>query len=56
MADNLLDTFRQQETEQLLQMQQYNQWSQLMIELLIQEQEERLLASDLSVDADSTLF
>lgn len=47
---NLLETFRQQQAEQLTQSAQFNRWSRVLIELLIREQEEKLLASDLPVD------
>ena len=48
----LLERFRKQEAENLALSMQFNRWSQLLIDLLIAEQEQKLLASDLPVDAD----
>jgi hypothetical protein len=54
MATNLLESFRQQQAKQLTQSVQFNRWSRVLIEVLIREQEEKLLASDLPVDEDET--
>jgi len=54
MATNILETFRQQQAQQLTQSVQFNRWSRVLIEVLIQEQEEKMLASDLPVDEDET--
>ena len=50
MSDNILTEFQQQESETTALAVQLNRWSLVMIELLIQEQEEKLLASDLPVE------
>jgi hypothetical protein len=51
MSD-ILSTFQQQEAEATARMLQLNRWSLVMIELMISEQEEKLLASDLPVEGD----
>ena len=50
---NLREQLRQQEAESLAQSVQFNRWSLVMIELMIREQEQKLVASDLPVDSDS---
>lgn len=50
MSNNILSDFQQQEVEATAKMVQLNRWSLVMIELMIQEQEAKLLASDLPVD------
>jgi len=52
MSNNILTDFQQQEAETTARMVQFNRWSLVMIELMIREQEEKLLASDLPVDVD----
>ena len=52
MSNNILTDFQQQEAETTARMVQFNRWSLVMIELMIQEQEGKLLASDLPVDGD----
>ena len=52
MSNNILTEFQQQEAETTAKMVQLNRWSLVMIELMIQEQEQKLLASDLPVDGD----
>ena len=54
MSSNILTEFQQQEAETTARMVQLNRWSLVMIELMIQEQEAKLLASDLPVDVDET--
>ena len=54
MSSNILTEFQQQEAETTAKMVQLNRWSLVMIELMIQEQEAKLLASDLPVDVDET--
>lgn len=49
----LREQLRQQEAESLARSVQYNRWSLVMIELMIREQEQKLVASDLPVDSDS---
>lgn len=50
MSKNLLETFHQQEAETIALSMKLNRWSQVMIRVMITEQEEKLLASDLPVD------
>jgi hypothetical protein len=52
MSNNILSEFQQQEAETTALQVKFNRWSLVMIELMIQEQEEKLLASDLPVDGD----
>jgi hypothetical protein len=51
MSD-ILSTFQQQEAEATARMLQLNRWSLVMIEVMITEQEEKLLASDLPVEGE----
>ena len=53
MSNKLLDQFRQQEADNIAFSVQFNRWSRVMIEVMIREQEQKLVASDLPVDADS---
>jgi len=50
MSNKILDRFRRQEADGIAMSVQFNHWSQVMIELMIQEQEQKLVASDLPVD------
>lgn len=52
MSDNILTDFQQQEAETTAAMIQFNRWSQALIERMIREQEEKMMASDLPVDGD----
>ena len=52
MSNDILTEFQQQEAETTASMVQFNRWSLVMIELMIQEQEAKLLASDLPVDTE----
>lgn len=54
MTNSLLAQFQQQEAENTAMQVQLNRWSMVMIQLMIQEQDEMLLASDLPVDAEET--
>ena len=54
MSSNILTEFQQQEAETTARMVQLNRWSLAMIEMMIQEQEAKLLASDLPVDVDES--
>ena len=54
MSNNILTDFQQQEAEATAKMVQLNRWSLVMIELMIREQEAKLLSSDLPVDVDET--
>ena len=53
MSNKLLDQFRQQEAENIALSVKFNRWSLVMIEIMIGEQEQKLVASDLPVDADA---
>jgi hypothetical protein len=50
MSNDVLMEFQQQEAESTALAVQLNRWSLVLIDLLIQEQEEKLLAGDLPVD------
>ena len=50
MSNKLLDRFRRQEAENIAARVKFQRWSLVMIELLIREQEQKLLASDQPVD------
>jgi len=50
MSNDVLVEFREQEAESTALAVQLNRWSLVLIELLIQEQEKKLLAGDLPVD------
>lgn len=50
MSNKLLDQFRQQEAENIALSVKFNRWSLVMIEIMIGEQEQKLVASDLPVD------
>ena len=55
MSNKLLDQFRQQEADNIALSVKFNRWSLVMIEMMIGEQEQKLVASDLPVDGDSGL-
>ncbi len=55
MSNKLLDQFRQQEADNIALSVKFNRWSLVMIEIMIQEQEQKLVASDLPVDGDGEL-
>ena len=50
MTTKLLEQFRQQEAENVALSAKFNRWSLVMIEVMIQEQEQKLIASDLPVE------
>ncbi len=52
MSHTLLDQFRQQEADNIALSVKFNRWSLVMVEVMIQEQEQKLVASDLPVDGD----
>ena len=52
MSNKLLDQFRQQEAENIALSVKFNRWSLVMIEIMIAEHEQKLVASDLPVDAE----
>lgn len=53
MSNKLLDRFRQQEADNIALSVKFNHWSLVMITQMIQEQEQKLVASDLPVDIDN---
>ena len=52
MGNKLLDQFRRQEADNIALSVKFNRWSLVMVEVMIQEQEQKLVASDLPVDGD----
>jgi hypothetical protein len=52
MSYNVLDQFQQQEAEKVALSVKFNQWSLVMIEVMIGEVEKKLSDSDLPVDGD----
>ena len=52
MSNKLLDQFRQQEADNIALSVKFNRWSLVMVEVMIREQEQKLVASDLPVDSD----
>lgn len=52
MRNNVLDQFRQQEADTIALSVRFNRWSLVMIEIMIQEQEQKLVASDLPVEGE----
>ena len=54
MSDDVMKQFQQQEAENIALSVKFNRWSLVMIGVMIQEQEQKLVASDLPVDSDST--
>ena len=55
MSNKLLDQFHQQEADNIALSVKFNRWSLVMAELMVNEQEQKLVASDLPVDGDSDL-
>ena len=53
MSDNVIDQFRQQEADGLALGVQLNRWSLALMEQMIADLEQKLVASDLPVDAES---
>ena len=51
--DNVLKQFQQQEAENIALSVKFNRWSLVMVGVMIQEQEQKLVASDLPVDSDN---
>jgi hypothetical protein len=52
MSNKLLDQFHQQEADNIALSVKFNRWSLVLIEQMIQEQEQKLLASDQPVDSE----
>lgn len=52
MSNKLLDQFRQQEADNIALSVKFNRWSLVMVDVMIQEQEQKLVASDLPVEGD----
>jgi len=55
MSSKLLEQFRQQEADTIALSVKFNRWSRVMIQFMIQEQEQKLVASDLPVEGDGDL-
>jgi len=53
MSDDAMKQFQQQEAESIALSVKFNRWSLVMIGVMIQEQEQKLVASDLPVDGDN---
>ncbi len=53
MSDDVMEQFQQQEAENIALSVKFNRWSLVMIGVMIQEQEQKLVASDLPVDSES---
>ena len=53
MSNNVIDQFNQQEADNIALSVKLNRWSRVMIAVLIREQEQKLVASDLPVDAQA---
>lgn len=52
MSEEVVDELRRQEAGAVALSVKYNRWSRVMIAVLIQEQEQKLVASDQPVDDD----
>lgn len=50
MSNKLLDQFRQQEADNIALSVKFNHWSRVMVEVMIRDQEQKLVASDQPVD------
>lgn len=55
MSNKNLEQFHQQEAELLALSVTFNRWSLVMIELMIREREQKLVASDLPVEGEGEL-
>ncbi len=55
MSDKQLEQFQQQEAELLALSVTFNRWSQVMVELMIREREQKLVASDLPVEGEGEI-
>ena len=53
MSDDVMKQFQQQEAENIALSVKFNRWSLVMVGVMIQEQEQKLVASDLPVDSES---
>ncbi len=53
MSNKDIEQFHQHEAENIALSVKFNRWSLVMIEVMIGEQEQKLVASDLPVDNDS---
>ena len=52
MSNEVVDELHRQEAGTIALSAKYNRWSLAMIEVMIREQEQKLVASDLPVDGD----
>ncbi len=53
MSDDVMEQFQQQEAENIALSVKFNRWSLVMIGVMIQEQEQKLVASDMPGDSES---
>jgi hypothetical protein len=53
MSSKLIEQFQQQEAENIALSVRFNRWSLVMVAVMIGEQEQKLVDSDLPVDIDS---
>ena len=53
MSDKQIEQFHQHEAENIALSVKFNRWSLVMIAAMIQEQEQKLVASDLPVDNEN---
>ena len=54
--DNAIEGFQQQQAELLVSARKYNWWSRVMVQIMIAEYENKLLASDLPVEEERSTF
>ncbi len=52
MSDKQMEQFQQHEAGTIALSVTFNRWSLVMIEVMVKEQEQKLVASDLPVDSD----
>ena len=55
MSDKQIEQFHQHEAENIALSVKFNRWSLVMIQVMIRDQEQKLVASDLPVEGDSGL-
>jgi len=53
MSDNVMQQFKQKEADIIALSVKLNRWSLVLVGVMIQEQEQKLVASDLPVDSES---
>lgn len=55
-GENVIDEFQQREAEQIAEARKFNLWSRALLEMMIEEYEQKLLASDLPVEGTGDEF